>query len=251
MSGHSKWSKIKHQKQATDAVKGKIFTKFSNAIMIAVREGGGSDPVSNFKLRLVMEKARSYNMPKDNIQRAIDKATGGNTANQMQEVVYEVFGPGGVGIIIEAVTDNKQRTVSEIKNHLERNGGILASTGAVSHFFKYVGLINIKKGTKTFDEIMEKALEYNATDLAESEEGIEVYTLPADLHKIKEALISYGFPVFDAALIYKPVSLIPVADKAIAQHILKLLSSIEELDDVHNVFANFDIPDQFIGDANL
>ncbi len=248
MSGHSKWSKIKHQKQTTDAAKGKIFTKFSNAIMIAVREGGGSDPASNFKLRLVMEKARSFNMPKDNIQRAIDKASGNNNANQMQEVVYEAFGPGGVGIIIEAVTDNKQRTVSEIKNHLERNGGILASTGAVSHFFNHVGLINIKKETKTFDEIMEKALECNAIDLVENEEGIEVYTAPVDLHKIKEALLTFGFTVFDAALIYKPVNFIPVTDKAIAQHVLKLLSTIEELDDVHNVYANFDIPDQFMTD---
>lgn len=246
MSGHSKWSKIKHQKQTTDAVKGKIFTKFSNAIMIAVREGGGPDPASNFKLRLVMEKARSFNMPKDNIQRAIDKAKGSNTANLMQEVVYEAFGPGGVGIIIEAVTDNKQRTVSEIKNHLEKNGGVLASIGAVSHFFKYTGIINIKKGTKTFDEIMEKALECNATDLTESEEGIEVYTAPGDLHKIKEALLSYGIPVIDSALIYKPVNLVTIADKAIAQHVLNLLSSIEELDDVHSVYANFDIPDHFM-----
>ncbi len=246
MSGHSKWSKIKHQKEATDAQKGKIFTKFSKAIMIAVREGGGPDPDSNFKLRLVMEKARSFNMPKDNIQRAIEKASGSTASNQMQEAVYEAFGPGGIGIIIEAVTDNKQRTVSEIKNLLERHGGVLASTGAVSHFFSYEGFIHIKKGNRTFDEIMEKALENDAVDIKEFEEGIEVFTKPHNLHKMKEILISFGCEVTDSELIYKPVTTISISDNKIAEQIFRLIEIIEDMDDVQKVFANYDIPDHLM-----
>lgn len=247
MSGHSKWSKVKHQKETLDASKGKLFTKLANAITIAVKQSGGiADPGSNFKLRLIIDKAKSLNMPKDNIERAIQRAAGKGEGIDLQEVVYEAFGPGGVGIIIEATTDNKQRTVSEIKNILERGGGGLAASGSVSHLFKLVGLINITRENHPFDKIMEAAINSGAIDIEDTDKIVEVYTLPADLHKIKEALKGAGFSVASFELFYRPTTTIPVNSPATAKQILKLLADLEELEDVKSVFANFDIPDEYL-----
>ncbi|MCL4338172.1 YebC/PmpR family DNA-binding transcriptional regulator [Patescibacteria group bacterium] len=247
MSGHSKWSKVKHQKEATDAVKGKIFTKIANAIIVAVKEGGGiKDPESNFKLRLIVEKARSLNMPKENIERAIERAAGGGEGEEINEIVYEAFGPAGVGIIIEAATNNKQRTVSDLKNVLERGGGVLATTGAVSHLFKYVGLITIPKTGNDNDKVMEQAIDAGAIDIDDTGDDIEVYTEPKDVHKIKETLSQAGVPVSSFELYYRPVTSIPVNDSQTAQKVLSLLTSLEELEDVQKVFANFDIPDNLL-----
>ena len=251
MSGHSKWSKVKHQKEATDAVKGKVFTKLATAIIIAVRDGGGgTDPEVNFKLRLAIEKARSFNVPKENIERAIAKGKGAASPEELVEAVYEAFGPGGVGIIIEAATDNKQRTVSELKNILERSGGVLGTTGSVSHFFKLVGLITILKEKKSYDEIMEGALDAGASDLEEGEENVEIYTEPGNLHKVKEALIQAHFPVSSFELVFRPITTIPITDPNVARHILKLLATLEEREDVQKVFANFDIPDEYLEGYN-
>lgn len=248
MSGHSKWSKVKHQKEATDAVKGKVFTKLANAIIIAVREGGGvTSPETNFKLRLAIERARSANIPKENIERAIQKGKGAVSGEGLSEVVYEAFGPGGVGIIIQAATDNKQRTVAELKNLLERSGGVLATSGAVSHFFEFVGLITLPKGEKSYDEIMEGALNAGATDLEETGQQVEIYTPSHDVHKVKENLVTFGFPVSSFELFYRPKTLIPITDPSTAGRILHLLSTLEERDDVQKVFANFDIPDAYLG----
>ena len=247
MSGHSKWSKVKHQKEATDAVKGKVFTKFATAIIIAVRGGGGStDPEANFKLRLAIEKARSYNVPKENIERAIARGKGAASGEGLSEVVYEAFGPGGVGIIIEAATDNKQRTVSELKNILERSGGSLGTTGSVSHFFKLVGLITALKEKKSYDEIMEGALNAGASDLEEGEENVEIYTEPGNLHKVKEALLLAHFSVSSFELVFRPITTIPITDPNVARQVLKLLATLEEREDVQKVFANFDIPDEYL-----
>lgn len=243
MSGHSKWSKVKHQKETTDAAKGKIFTKLANAIIIAVSEGGGiTDPNSNFRLRLAIEKARTLNMPKEKIDRAIERAIGANTGEAMQQVVYEAFGPGGVGMIIEVVTTNKQRTVAEIKNILERGGGTLATTGAVSHLFKYMGLISIEKKDKSFDSLLEIAINSGASDIEDLGDTLNVYTTPSDLHKVKEALVKNGIPVTAFELCYRPLVTVPVDDPQSSANILKLLSNLEEIEDVHKVYANFDIP---------
>ena len=248
MSGHSKWSKVKHQKEATDAVKGKIFTKLANAITLAVKQSGGNtDSGSNFKLRLVIEKARMYNMPKDKIERSLERGKGKTSDVQIEEGVYEAFGPGGVGILIEAATDNKQRTVSELKNVLERGGGVLATTGAVSHFFQYVGLIHVPKNGNSFEKIMEVAIASGAIDIEDDSETVEIYTSSADVHKIKEMVEAQGLPVSSFELYYKPITLIPVSNRNSAEKVLRLLSSLEEIDDVQKVFANFDIPDEFIG----
>ncbi|MCJ7740380.1 YebC/PmpR family DNA-binding transcriptional regulator [Candidatus Microgenomates bacterium] len=246
MSGHSKWSKIKHQKGATDAVKGKVFTKILRAIYIAVKESGNADPESNFKLRLAIEKAREANVPKENIERALEKAKGSAEGTNIEEVVYEAFGPGGVGIIILAATENKMRTVAEVKNILDRGGGSLAAMGSVIHFFKYCGSISVAKNGKTYDQIMEEAINIGAEDLEDSGEFVEIYTQPKDLHKLKEALQKTNFTVTHSELVYRPITLVPVEDLGKAKKTLSLLSSLEEIEDVQKVFANFDIPDSYL-----
>jgi len=244
MSGHSKWSKVKHQKAITDSARGKIFTKMANAITIATREGESSDPNTNFKLRLAIEKARSYNMPKENIQRAIEKATHSGNADGLNSVLYEAFAPFGIGLIIEANTDNKQRTVSQIKNTLERGGGVLATRGAVSHLFEQRGKITV---IGAGDDIMEEAIDKGAIDLEEAGENeIQVFTHPADLHRMKQALEDKSVAVKDASLVYHPTTSIPVSTKSEAQKILSLLDALENLDDVTNVFVNVDIPDELL-----
>lgn len=240
MSGHSKWSKIKHQKKTTDALRGKTFTKLSRAITIAVKEGGG------VRLRLAIDKARSFNMPKENIERAIERAERSGEGESLTYGLYEAFGPGGVGIIIEVATDNKKRTVAELKNVLDRGESTLAASGSVSHFFKLVGLINVIKQDKTFDEIMEVALEVGACDLEDLGETVEVYTDPSELHKIKEKIVSFSVKVSSFELFYRPVIAVSISDVNTAKSILKLLSALEGLDDVQRVFANFDIPDEYL-----
>lgn len=247
MSGHSKWSKIKHQKETTDAAKGKIFTKCASAIIIAVKAGGGiADPEANFRLRLAIEEARRLNMPKENIERAIERAKGKGVGEELVEAIYEAFGPCGVGIIIEAATNNKQRTVAEIKNVLDRGGGRLATSGAVSHLFQYTGLISVLRGNKTFDEIMEIAVNSGATDIEDEDKTVDIYTNPADLHKVKEAVSLQNIAVLSFELIHKPVASVPVNDQNKAKEILRLLSALEEIEDVQKVFANFEIPDEYL-----
>lgn len=248
MSGHSKWSKIKHQKGVTDAVKGKIFTKMANAIIIAVRQGGGNpDPDTNFKLRMAVDKARLSNMPKDKIERAVERGSGKGEGSQIEETVYEAFGPSGVGIIITAATDSKSRTVAEVKNILERNGGVLAGTGAVSHMFTFVGQITVEKNGKSSDEIMEIAIEAGVEDIEDMGDVIELFTQHNDVHKIKELLTQKNLKVTGFELIYRPIITITVSEKNKAEHLLKLLSGIEEIDDVQKVFSNFDMPEELMG----
>ncbi|OGG02998.1 hypothetical protein A2W14_04460 [Candidatus Gottesmanbacteria bacterium RBG_16_37_8] len=240
MSGHSKWSKVKHQKEATDSVKGKLFTKFANAIIIAVKEGGGmTDPNSNFKLRLAIDRAKSINMPKENIQRAIDRAKKSDKDTEISEGVYEAFGPKGIGILIEAATDNKMRTVAELKNILERSGGVLATSGAVSHLFNQVGLIEVKKTGKSYDKVLENALEGGAIDIEESEEVYNIFTNPNDLHKVREYLVSVGLTIESFELYFKATSEIEISKKEDIDKIEKLLETIEEREDVQRVFANY------------
>ncbi|OGG15795.1 hypothetical protein A3D78_04820 [Candidatus Gottesmanbacteria bacterium RIFCSPHIGHO2_02_FULL_39_14] len=242
MSGHSKWSKVKHQKEAVDAVKGKLFTKTANAIIIAVKEGGGiTDPESNFKLRLAVERAKSINMPKENIQRAIERAGKADSVSNLTEAIYEAFGPRGIGILIKVTTDNRMRTVAELKNILERSGGVLASSGAVSHLFQQVGLIEIAKDGKKYDEILEDALEGGAIDIEESPDNILIYTNPNDLHRVREYLVSKGGGVNSFELYFRPITKIPVSQKEDIEKIEKLLEALEEREDVQRVFSNYQI----------
>lgn len=246
MSGHSKWATIKRQKGVKDVKRGQVFTKLSNAITVAVRQGGNvADPEGNFKLRLAVEAARAANMPKENIERAIERAAGKQEAN-LEEVVYEGFGPGGFSVIVEGFTDNKQRTVAELKNVFEKNGGTMGAQGSVMYQFEHKGLITVEKGGKLFDDIFLVAVDAGAEDVEESGEEALIYTKPEDLAKIRSFLAEKGISIKNAELIYKPTVLFPISDKNTADKAIAFLEKLEDLDDVQKVFANFDIPDSVV-----
>ena len=247
MSGHSKWSQIKRQKGVADKKRGQTFTKLSNAITIAVRDGGGiGDPDQNFRLRLAIEKARTVNMPKENIERAIHKAQGKLEGEDIQEVVYEGFGPGGVAIIVEAATDNKLRTNSDVKTIFEKNGGTLGVPGTVAYQFQNNGLLTVKKAGKSLDDIFLIAADAGAADVEEAGDAVFVYTNPNQLMVVKNALVVSGLAIEGFELIRRPVVSVAINDKEKATRVLQLLEKLEELDDVQKVYTNVDIPDGLI-----
>lgn len=238
MSGHSKWAQIKRQKGAADVKRGLTFTKLSNAITIAVRQGGGiGDPDQNFRLRLTVEKARSENMPKENIERAINRALD-KQAGDFTEAVYEGFGPDGSAIVVEAATDNKMRTSSEIKNVFEKNGGTFGQPGSVSYMFTTKGQILISDlAGKTMDEIFLTAADAGAQDVNEADGEVVVFTQPEDLKLIREALISLGVSISDASIAKKPTMPLEVSEEAY-ERINAFVGKLEDLDDVQKVYTN-------------
>jgi len=240
MSGHSKWATIKRQKGANDAKRGQLFTKLANAITIAVRQGGGNtDPDFNATLRLAIDKAKAANMPKDNIERSIQKGAGGAGGAVLEEAVYEGFAPGGAGLIIEAVTDKKQRTVAEVKALLEKNGGTLANQGAVSYLFQRVGEIIVPLNGKSSEELLDTALENGASDF-EVEEGVGyIYTDASDVSRVKEGLEKSGMTIEEAGLVYRPMNRMSV-EAAVEQKVVSLIEKIEDLDDVQKVYTNLE-----------
>ncbi len=240
MSGHSKWSSIKRQKGVADVKRGATFTKIAKAITIAVREGGGGDPASNFRLRLVADQARAVNMPKDNIQRAIDRGLGKGGEAAIETVSYEGYAPGKVAIIIEAATDNKNRTTPEIRSMLEKIGGTFASPGAVSWMFKDCGLIVADKQDKTFDEVFGIGVEAGAEDVEDVGDAVEIYTKPNELEMVKRAIEAKGLVVQSAELIKKPTTFTEVSDKDLAQRVINTIEKLEEHDDVQRVWSNFE-----------
>ena len=231
MSGHSKWATTKRQKAVVDAKRGALFTKIGNQIAIAAR--AGADPAMNPSLAMVLEKARHANMPKANIERAIARATDKSAAALIEEV-YEAYGPGGVGIVIEVATDNKNRTLPEVRHTLDKNGGRMADSGSVMFQFARKGVIVIsEKG----DEAMMAALEAGAEDASEEEDGIEIITEASDLMRVRQALVDAGLTVVSAEQQYVPSSYVPVEGEN-AEKLEKLLSAIDDLDDVTNVYTN-------------
>jgi len=241
MSGHSKWSKIKRKKQANDQDRGKIFSKLSRLITLAVIQGGGiTDPDGNVKLRLAVEKARQLNMPKENVKRAIDRGTGPQK-QQLTEVVYEAFACGGAALIILATTDNHNRTLTEIKNVLERNGGKLGNKGTVAYLFDRCGLVTFNKKQANEENILEFMSRISALDFDQDSQYYYVYIPFEFLGRVKNSL---GKLVAEAVEIdYKPKASVAISDKEQAR-ILTLIELLDELDDVHNVFANFDVVGQ-------
>jgi YebC/PmpR family DNA-binding regulatory protein len=247
MSGHSKWSQIKRQKGVADVKRGQVFTKIGNAITITVREGGGSDPASNFKLRLMIDQARDANMPKENIQRAIERGLGkGGGVGQLESVIYEGYGPGKIALIIEATTDNKNRTTSEIKGVIEHSGGTFVTPGAVSWMFSDEGLITVPKNGKSMDEFLNMAIEVGAEDVVEAGDMVEVYTKPNVLETVKKALIDKGLNPQSVEISKKPSTIVSISDAVTAKKILDLMEKLEGLDDVAKVYSNFDIPDELL-----
>lgn len=242
MSGHSKWSTIKHKKAATDAKKGKEFTRASSLISLAAKSGG--DPVMNPSLALAIEKAKAVNMPKANIERAIKKGTGELEGEVIEEIVYEGYGPEGVAILIEVATDNKNRTVSEIRAILTKHGGSMASTGAVSYLFERQGQIEVlKEGQKKpLDELESIIIDSGAKDFEAEDNYFLVYTNPQDLMSVKKTIEKEGVLISGAELVYTHQTEIKITEPEKAKKILKLVESLEGLDDIVSVYANFDIP---------
>jgi YebC/PmpR family DNA-binding regulatory protein len=238
MSGHSKWSTIKRQKGLNDQKRGKTFTKLANAITIAVKQGGGiGDPNSNFRLRLAIDAARTSNMPKENIERAIKRATESKTGN-FEEVIYEGFAPGGVSVIIEAATDNSLRTTSEVKSIFHKAGASFGQPGSVSYQFKHIGRIIVKKGNKSFDEIFSLAADDGADDVEEVLDEVFIYTSMQTLAKVKQALVSEGLEIVEADLIRAPIVTVEVLEEEKLSKIEHFVNSLEEMDDVQKVYTN-------------
>lgn len=237
MSGHSKWATIHRDKGINDAKRGNLFSKLARAITIAAKTGGGGDPASNFKLRVIIEKARQANMPKENIQRAISKAEGGEA---MDEIVYEGFGPGGIGVVVEAVTDNRNRTAQEIKSLFEKNGGNLAGPGAVSYNFEQKGLVVVKKDAD-LDSQMLKLIDLGASDIEETDDSLEVYVAQDKLSETRDRLESEGFTISSFEHIMKPKMSVEVSDVNVANKALSFLNSLEENEDIQKVYANLAI----------
>jgi len=246
MSGHSKWSTIKRQKEINDARRGQAFTKLGNLITSAVKSGGGvTDPEKNFKLRLAIEKARALNMPKGNIERAIKRVESQKGGEGWTEFVYEGYGPLGIAIMTEVVTDNKNRTTAEIKNIFERGGGSIASPGAVSFQFEQVGLVTVEKTNNPEKQIL-NLMDMGVDDVEEAVDVIEVYTELGKLREARDKIEKEGFRVLSEELIMKPLNELKIEDKNEIKQVLKFISNLESHDDVQKVFSNFDIPEEIL-----
>lgn len=243
MSGHSHYATIKRQKQANDAAKGKVFSKLARGIQMAVKTGGSADPNSNYKLRMAIDAARSENMPKDNIERAIARAAG-DSAN-IEEVVYEGYGPAGVSVIVEVATDNRNRTAQEMKNLFERGGGNLGGPGSVSFNFEQKGQLLVEKGDKS-DETTLALIDAGAEDIMEVDDVLEVYVAPSLTASLRDKLEELGINVRSSGLIMKPKNIQTVGNKEQAEKILSWLEKMEEHDDVQKVYVNLDIPQEIL-----
>jgi YebC/PmpR family DNA-binding regulatory protein len=242
MSGHSKWSTIKRKKGAVDARRGKIFTKLIREIATAARIGGG-EAEANPRLRMAIEKARVANMPKDNIERAIKKGTGAGEGEAYDEVVYEGYGPGGVALYIETLTDNRNRTVGEVRHVLSKHGGNLGESGCVSYLFEKRGVLSYDRAGLDADALLEAALEAGAEDVVEGESALDVVTSTSDFEAVKRALEGAGFAPASAGIQMQPTMTVAVAGEQ-AEALLRVTDALEDLDDVQNVYANFDIPEK-------
>ena len=243
MSGHSKWSTIKRKKGAADAKRGALFGKLSKAITIAAREGGG-DPDMNPALGMAVQKAKEGNMPNDNIQRAIDKGTGaGADATMIERITYEGYAPGGVAVLVEVLTDNRNRAASDVRYVFSKNGGKLGTTGSVSYLFERKGVILVPKDGVDEDELMELALEAGAEDVEVSESDYRVVTAPEDFAAVRGSLVEAGVAFENAEITMQPQNSINL-DASTAKQTLRLIDALEENDDVQEVYANFDISDE-------
>jgi len=246
MSGHSKWSSIKHKKGAADAKRGKLFSKLTRAIIVAAREGG-PDPAANLALQNAIEKARSYSMPKDNIERAIARVSGaGADTDTFEHIVYEGYGPNGVAIIAEALTDNRNRTASDVRHVFTKNEGNLGTTGAVAWLFERRGIVMVDADRADEDSVTLAAAEGGAEDVTQDGSSFEVTTSPEALSSVREALEQAGIDVESAETTMVPKTTIELDDEAAARKTLRLIDELEELDDVSEVYANFDIPERVL-----
>ena len=245
MSGHSKWSSIKHRKAATDAKRGQLFTKLARAITVAAREGGG-DPDSNYTLAAAVEKARGYSMPKDNIQRAIDRGTGaGDAGAEIERATYEGYGPAGVAVLVEALTDNRNRTSAEVRHAFEKNGGSLGEPGSVAWQFESKGMVLVDASRYSEDDLI-GAIDAGAEDVLADGDSLKVLSPAESLAAVRAALADSGVDVESAELTMEPKAVVDVADEADARAVMRLMDSLDDHDDVDSVHANFDIPAEIL-----
>jgi YebC/PmpR family DNA-binding regulatory protein len=247
MSGHSKWANIKHKKSRADAVRGKVFSKIAKEMTVAARMGGG-DPSGNITLRMLIGKAKAVNMPNDNIERAIKKGTGELEGGQLEECVYEAYAPGGVGIIIEALTDNKNRAASEIKNVLTKNGASLAQQGAVSRMFQRKGQILVDAAKVKEEKLLELVLEAGAEDMTRDGDQFEILTAPGDYNAVADALAEAGIETASSDITMLPDLPTEVKDRGRAEKLMKFVELLEDLDDVQNVYPAFGIDDAILAE---
>ncbi len=246
MSGHSKWSSIKHKKGAADAKRGKLFSKLSRAIIVAAKEGGG-DPANNLALQNAIEKAKSYSMPKDNIDRAIAKGSGADAdADAFETIVYEGYGPEGVAVIVEALTDNRNRTAADVRHLFAKNGGNLGATGAVAWQFDRRGVVVVPADGVDDEELLLVAADGGADDLERDGDVFQVTSAPEALSSVRSAIEAAGFTVDSAELQLLPKTTVAVDDESKARQVMRLIDELEDNDDVQDVYANFDIPEQVL-----
>ena len=242
MSGHSKWHNIKIKKSKVDQQRGKLFSKLAREIIIAAKESGG-DPAANMRLRTAIERARDASMPNDNIQRAIARGAGGGEGENYEEVTYECMAPGGVAILVEALTSNRNRTASEIRNIVTKAGGSMGAS--VAWMFEKKGLITLSRSAATEDEVLTRAVEAGAEDMKTTTEDYEITTAPEDFVKVRRALEQAVYTLSSAEITMVPKTTVPLTGKE-AQQVLRLMEALEDHDDVQHVYANFDIPDEVL-----
>jgi YebC/PmpR family DNA-binding regulatory protein len=246
LSGHSKWSSIKHKKGAADAKRGKLFSKLSRGIIVAAKEGGG-DPANNLALQNAIEKARSYSMPKDNIDRAIAKGSGAESdADSFETIVYEGYGPEGVAVIVEALTDNRNRTAADVRHLFAKNGGNLGATGAVAWQFERRGVVVVPAEGVDEGELLLVAADGGAEDVEEDGDVFQVTSAPEDLSAVRQAIEAAGMTVDSAELQLVPKTTVSVDDESKARQVMRLIDALEDNDDVQDVYANFDIPERVL-----
>ncbi len=247
MAGHSKWANIRHRKAAQDAKRGKIYTKLAREITVAAKEGGGN-PEKNPRLRAAIEKARKFNMPKENIERAIKRGTGELQGESYEEITYEGYGPGGVAVIVKCLTDNRNRTASEVRHVFSKYGGNLGTSGCVSYLFNRKGVITVDAEKYDEETVMMAAIEGGAEDVVREEDKFVIYTEPSELEQVRKAVVDAGIEVEEAKLDLIPTTTTRVEGET-AQKVLKLLMALEDLDDVQEVYSNFDMPEEVMRNA--
>ncbi|TCK06604.1 YebC/PmpR family DNA-binding transcriptional regulator [Phorcysia thermohydrogeniphila] len=247
MAGHSKWANIRHRKAAQDAKRGKLYTKLAREITVAAREGGG-DPEFNPRLRAAIEKAKKFNMPKENIERAIKRGTGEIAGETYEEITYEGYGPGGVAIIVKCLTDNRNRTAAEVRHVFSKYGGNLGTSGCVSWMFERKGVIIVPAEKYDEDTVMMAAIEAGAEDVKREDDKFIVYTEPSELEDVRKGMLSAGIEIEEAKLDLIPTTTTRVEGET-AEKVLKLLTALEDLDDVQELYSNFDMPEEVMNNA--
>ena len=248
MSGHSKWAQIRRAKGVNDARRGQLFTRLGREIVVAVREGGGGDPNANFRLRLAIQRARDANIPLDNIERTIKRALGGTEGASLEEITYEGYGPSGTAMMVQTLTENRNRTVAEVRNAFNRNAGNLGENGCVDWLFEAKGIIEVELRGHDPDELSLEAIDLGADDVdpvGPGDEVLTIYTDPSDLEKIRQALEAKKYKVVKSESTMLPKTKIEISDEKVAHQLMRLVERLEDLDDVQNVYTNADFPEEF------